>query len=163
MMYYTGIGSRQTPEFILAAMTYFAHGMSRLGYCLRSGNAGGADTAFYNGHTKIKDSKYEVYLPWPDFGDTKDEKFISLDSMSSTLVNEAIKIVKKVHPTWDKISQGAKKLHTRNVFQVLGQDLKTPSDLLICWTPRGEIVGGTATAIRIAKKWNVPVWNLGIS
>jgi len=47
-------------------------------------------------------------------------------------------------------SDYAKKLHGRNVKQVLGDDLKTPSDFLLCWTKEGKDVGGTRTAIVLA-------------
>ena len=52
----------------------------------------------------------------------------------------------------------------RNLNQVLGKDIDNPdlSNLLVCWTENGEIKGGTATAIRLAMKFNVPVINLGI-
>lgn len=161
MIYYTGIGSRTTPPTICRIMTNLAKELASCDMILRSGNAGGADTAFYLGHSSVEGADYEIYLPWPNFGDIKNEKFIPLDQISTTKVDEAIEIVKNVHPAWDKLSQGAKKLHTRNVFQVLGQDLKTPSLILYCWTEDGKIQGGTATAIRIAKEYKIPVHNFG--
>jgi hypothetical protein len=44
----------------------------------------------------------------------------------------------------------------------LGGDLKTPSSFLVCWTPNGEDVGGTRTAIVLARKNNIEILNLGI-
>jgi hypothetical protein len=58
------------------------------------------------------------------------------------------------------LSYGAKKLMARNCHQVLGQDLKTPVDFIVCWTKNGNINGGTGQALRIAKKLNIPVYNL---
>jgi hypothetical protein len=58
----------------------------------------------------------------------------------------------------------------RNAYQVLGMDLKTKSDFLVCWTVSGatdlssnEIIrnsGGTGQAMRIAKAYGIPFFNL---
>ena len=55
---------------------------------------------------------------------------------------------------------GVKKLHTRNVAQVLGDDCSSPADAVICWTPDGSDSGGTGQAIRIAWAYNIRVFNL---
>ena len=67
----------------------------------------------------------------------------------------------KYHPNWDNLSQGAKKLMARNACQVFGITGDQPVDFIICWTPNGEITGGTGQALRIAKDFNIPVFNLG--
>ena len=46
---YAGIGSRATPESILADMTTIAGWLARTGWHLASGGADGADTAFAGG------------------------------------------------------------------------------------------------------------------
>jgi hypothetical protein len=51
-------------------------------------------------------------------------------------------------------------LLTRNMHQVLGHDLKTPVEFVICWTPGGKDKGGTAYAIRLARDFAIPVFNL---
>ena len=51
-------------------------------------------------------------------------------------------------------------LHTRNVFQVLGPSLDSPSEFLLCWAADGEASGGTGQALRIAATHSVPVYNL---
>lgn len=45
-MFYTGIGSRQTPPEILKMMTKIATQLESKGWVLRSGGAEGADEAF---------------------------------------------------------------------------------------------------------------------
>ncbi len=52
-------------------------------------------------------------------------------------------------------------IKARNIFQVLGEDLNVLSDLVICYTPDGEIVGGTALAIKVAIANGIPVINVG--
>ena len=60
------------------------------------------------------------------------------------------KYLKNITPNWGRLSYGGKKLQTRNVFQVLGADLKTPTEFIICWTDK---YGGTQQALRIAKSF----------
>jgi hypothetical protein len=146
MKYYAGIGSRETPGPILQIMLKTAQQMAGLGFTLRSGAADGADAAFELG----ADLK-EIYLPWLGFNGS-DSKLLP--------TKEAFLIAEKFHPAWDKCSPAAKKLHARNCHQVLGQDLNTPSALVICWTHDGAGGGGTGQAIRIAKAHGIPVHDL---
>ena len=62
------------------------------------------------------------------------------------------------HPAWDRCSRGARALHARNCHQVLGWDLKTPSEFILCWTKDGKASGGTGQAMRIAKAFNIPIY-----
>lgn len=50
----------------------------------------------------------------------------------------------------------------RNVCQILGADLHTPVQMVICWTKGGKLVGGTAQALRIARANNIPIFNLAL-
>lgn len=149
MKYYTGVGSRKTPPDILDMMTRLAQAFAYHGYTLRSGGAEGADTAFEDGAV-LK----EIYY--------------ATDINRSPVALEAMALAAKFHPAWDRMSLFAKQLHGRNAFQVLGADLKTPTEFLICWTPDGCIshetrsitTGGTGTAISIASAHGIPVNNL---
>ena len=78
------------------------------------------------------------------------------------LIAETERIASEVHPAWDKCNEWARGMHSRNCHQILGYDLQSPVDAVICWTPNGNIQGGTSTAIRIALKYNIPVFNLGV-
>lgn len=82
---------------------------------------------------------------------------------NKSLIAETERIASEVHPAWDKCNEWARGMHSRNCHQILGYDLKSPVDAVICWTPDGAVVGGTATVIRIAMKYNIPVFNLGRS
>jgi hypothetical protein len=145
--YYAGIGSRTTPKDILDMMAKIAEGLSR-NYTLRSGGADGADSAFERGAGDKKIS----YIPWPGFNGSK-AKYI-------TVSTAALKMAGEFHPGWMYLSYPVKKLHARNCYQILGETLDTPVDFVICWTPGGKEVGGTAQAIRIAKANRVKVFNL---
>lgn len=62
---------------------------------------------------------------------------------------------------WSRCNEWARGMHSRNCHQIFGIDLKNPVDAVICWTPYGNLVGGTATALKLAIKANIPIFNLG--
>jgi len=150
-MYYTGIGARKTPFEVQLEMIVFASILGEAQYTLRSGGAAGADTAFEVGCDKVA-GKRDIFLPWRGFKQHSSDLF--------KVSSEALDLAREVHPAWDRLSPAGRLLHGRNAYQVLGQDLATPSKFLICWTVDGEIIGGTATGIRLANKFDIPVFNL---
>lgn len=137
MKYYAGIGSRKTPSYILNKMTNLAKELDTKGYILRSGGAAGADSAFEEGS-----NNKEIFT-------------------ASDTTDEALELSSKFHPNWGACSDYAKKLHGRNAMIVLGKDLKTPVDFIVCWTKDGKISGGTGQALRIAEFYNIKVYNYG--
>lgn len=149
MQIYTGIGSRATPFAVLRIMTRTAKNMAFLGYTLRSGGAAGADTAFEKGAGDAK----EIYLPWLGFNGNQS---LLLPS------DEAFEMAAKFHPAWHNCDERARQFHARNCHQVLGQDLKTPTKLIICWTLAGADGGGTGQALRIAKAYDIKIDNLAL-
>lgn len=165
MHYYAGIGSRETPSNVLLRMQQLARS-AELGYggkwTLRSGFADGADKAFSAGAGMTYDKLMEVYIPWRGFNGAPpgDRRFFALDDLPTDVVERAQYIASVEHPCWGKVSAGGRKLHTRNVFQILGKTLDTPVSMVICWTPGGAGGGGTGQAIRIAKSLNIPVFDL---
>lgn len=160
---YAGIGSRSTPPDILELMTEIGTVLANRGWILRSGYADGADIAFHMG--AIMASKgignQENYLPWPEFNNCPPHMGI----VASDLPNwkEAIRVAASIHPNWNSCSTGAQKLLARNTYQIAGKDLDLASNCVICWTPNGQEVGGTAQAIRLAKTLNIPVFNLALA
>ena len=156
-MNYTGIGSRETPVEFIKMFKSLAKWLAEEGHVLRSGGAGGADSAFEIG-CDVGNGEKEIYLPWYKFNNNV-SKFI----LSPEHDIKAFEIAKKFHPAWDKLSDGGKKLQARNSFQVLGNTLDTPSDFIICWTKGGQGNGGTGQALRIAKAYNIPIFDCGFS
>ena len=51
----------------------------------------------------------------------------------------------------------------RNAYCMLGPDLKSPVDFVLCWTPNAKVVGGTGQGLRIALDYNIPIFNLADS
>ena len=159
--YYTGVGSRLTPRQILNQMFAIGSLLAEKNYILRSGGADGADTSFEKGCIS-KQGKKEIYVPWNNFNNRKNKNDIVLTNIKDTLQWKAADLAEAVHPRWKELAPKVKRLHTRNIFQVLGEDLNSKSDFLICWTPNGMIVGGTGTAIKVAQRFNIEIFNLAI-
>ncbi len=142
--YYTGVGARKTPRKILFLMEDVAKKLSSDLFILRSGGAEGADNAFEIG------AGYKSIF------------------YASDATDNAMEVAKMFHPSWNSMKDYSRKLHARNAFQVLGFNLKSPSEFVICWTPDGAInhsersrkTGGTGTAISIASYHGIPVYNL---
>jgi len=148
--YYTGIGSRKTPQGVLNTMTILASNLELTGLILRSGGADGADSAFEAG---VKDSANKsIFLPWKGFNKNPSEHY--------TISPEAYEMAEHYHPAWNRCSFAARQFHARNCYQVLGLNLATPSQFIVCWTPDGKHVGGTGQALRIATDHNIPIFNM---
>lgn len=154
LKYYTGIGSRETPPDVNLFMAKFAMRMFKRDYWLRSGGADGADLAFEAG----AEFKKEIYLPWKGFN--HNTSMLYLKSFPKEMQAKEEELARKYHPVYDKLKYGAQCMMRRNMHQVLGLDLETPSEFVVCWTQNGKDIGGTGTAIRAAWDLDIPVYNI---
>jgi hypothetical protein len=160
-MYYTGVGSREQFSELMDKMTAVANYLSDNNFILRSGGAGGADTAFQSGASP---HKTEIWIPWSSF------KPKNIKGQYKVLTDDKFKIAREyilgnnIIPWFDRMKQGAQKLHARNYYQVFG-DNNMPSEFLLYSAPviNGEVKGGTRTAVEIAKLENIPVFNISKS
>ena len=137
--------------------------MQRLkkGWLLRSGGARGADTGMETGCYK-GNGHAEIFIPFAGFnnievGQTQNVRYIEPNFHSKKLQ----KLAAANHPNWEACDEKVRKFHMRNVCQILGEKLDSPTSLVICWTPGGEVVGGTGLALRLAQSLSIPVYNLG--
>ncbi len=158
--YYTGIGTRgykklkDIPDKEKEYLSDLAKRLSKL-YTCRTGDAPGTDTVF-----KMNSVKTDSYIPW--------ENFNGSDSTLYTQPRYAKYLASLNHPYWDKLTGPVIKLMSRNSLQVLGDDLITPSDFIICYTldgcndytTRTPSTGGTGLAISLASKLGIPVYNI---
>lgn len=144
--YYAGIGSQKTPEDVCRTMSELAYDLRTHGWWLRSGAAKGADQAFEGNAGEHK----QIFTAKSDISD------------------KAFEIAKELHPAWGACNPYVKRLHARNVLQILGQNLDTPVEFVVCWTPDGcesdedrtRTTGGTGQAISLASLSGIPVYNL---
>ena len=147
-MVYTGIGSRDLPGEYFEYFKELAYYLSKRGLVLRSGGADGADSAFEDGCISALGKK-EIYLPWPGFNGNR--------SLLTDPSKGAFEIAAKFHPFWYSMKKAVQRLHARNSHQVLGQHLDRPSLFIVCWTNPNK--GGTTQALRIAKSYDIPIYN----
>ncbi|MBD1389439.1 hypothetical protein IC617_08370 [Neiella sp. HB171785] len=166
---YAGIGSRNTPDDILLLMRKLGKALALSGVMLRSGAAHGADSAFELGcHDAVPegvaslDQLMAIYLPWEGFNQRSSAElgvYIGNDSQARTLAS-------RYHPAWRYLDHRGRLLMARNGYQVLGDHFKYHVRFVLCWTPDGSLTGrertsgGTGQALRIAKAYSVPVFNL---
>lgn len=153
---YCGVGARETPVDVCAFMRGIAATLSERGWMLRSGHADGADISFEEGCTGTK----EIYIPWNGFNKARHgyNGTYAVHCLKNHL--QALDIAQQTHPNWKACGEAVQMLHTRNVYQILGMDLKTPVSMVICWTKDGNATGGTGQAVRLAERQSIPVFNL---
>lgn len=167
---WAGIGSRDSPPDILALMTRIAKRLAEFGHTLRTGAAPGADTAFEAGHREACGAeRLEVYLPWAAFErEARAKRGWTGGVALERATMRAEVIAARMHPSWARLSSGARLLQSRNSHQILGIDLEYPVAFVLCWTPDGATcaretsakTGGTGQAIRLASAADSPVMNL---
>jgi len=149
-----GIGSRETPPNILAEMVKMGRWCRDNYIQLRSGHAPGADQAFESGAAHF----CTAYLPWSSFEEHATKTGARLVTPNNW--TELMLHAREFHPAWDRLGDGARKLMARNSAQVLGLDLKSPVQAVVCWTADGRPTGGTGQALRIAAANNIPIFNM---
>lgn len=156
MLKYAGIGSRKTPKHVLEEMMQIGAYLGERGALLRSGHARGADQAFEQGAKSVK-GKREIMIPWNGF----EGGFTNMKHFYIPQDSEALNaIAAHHHPAWDRLPPTVQLLHKRNGCQVLGLDLRSPVDMVVCWTPEASGSGGTGQALRIANTFDIPVFDL---
>lgn len=168
LVYWTGVGSRRSSIENRPLMTAFAQAMAAKGAILRSGAAPGPDTWFEEG---VPPHLRRIYVPNASFGKRKRDEIIVPKEVNLMRWMKACSIAESLHPLGRHMTQEVRDLMGRNVFQVLGDDLKTPSQFLVCDAPdivyddAGRVVdvdGGTGMAVRLAALHNVPVYHLAV-
>lgn len=156
---YAGIGARVIPTEIGEKFFIVANHLAYEGWTLRSGGAPGADSAFEEG-CDICNGQKEIYLPWKGF------------NKSTSLLYERIfppkvlEIASRLYPRWNDVDEATRKLHARNVQQILGKEASNADEysrFVCCYTDRSytdaNAVGGTMFGIKLAGEFNIPVFN----
>lgn len=153
------------------------------GYVQYSGAANGTDTSSEFGAKLAHDllckklnlnktgyaDVMKIFLPWNGFSG----RFIEPKNgyIGDNPANEqfAAQIAQNHYVPWPHSPDPVKKLMTRNVYQVLDNDLTSHVKFVIAYTSDGVTdglktttkTGGTGQAIRVATTYGVPVFNLG--
>lgn len=163
--FFTVVGSRNTPQPELDLLHDYSVRLLGHGLIGRSGGAGGADHQLTLAALKYDSKTCEIYLPWDGF-----EGYVSGHLKGAFIVApwldnyaKARSMASDVHPVWSKLGTGVRMMHTRNAYQPLGLDLKTPSEFVLFSAPEsngGVVSGGTATAIKMARDAGIPTFNM---
>ena len=160
---YAGIGSRTAGYNIVEILKRIAYYLYEKGYTLASGGAARSDAAFES----QAGTRKEIYIPWNGYNKRySSEEGVFLPSPET--IEKATEIARKFHPRFDYLSEAAKLLMIRNGYQILGRNLDTPVDFVVCYTSDGcesaltrtILTGGTGQAISIAYNYNVPIFNI---
>lgn len=158
---YGGIGARSTPTDILIIMNSTARLLATDGHCCNTGAAKGADQAFAEGAAE-GNGQVQLMLPWASYeqdwvkGLGGPGFYPDVLIINKIMNAQAFMSVDMFHPAPDNLTDAVKKLHARNHMIISGVKF------IICWTPGGEVVGGTGQALRIAASMGIPVYNLGV-
>lgn len=163
---YTGVGSRETPMDVLLLMVRLGRTYCDLGMCLRSGDAIGADYAFYVGarlSKRFEETGARIYLSKDGIQERYHNPalgFYNAELFTETY-EDAKKIAEEARGGFWGLGKGGIALMTRNTYQVLTETLQAPSRALLYWgIPIGnvkneKIRGGTNVALQIAKRFGV--------
>lgn len=143
---YAGIGSRSTPDNVLAKMTKVAKYLEDKGYKLQTGKTfynkeEGADKAFSDG--------------------TQNKELFAPESIKAN--SKELKIAEELHPNWKALKEGGKKLMARNTNQVFGKNLDTPVDFVLFYAEEQKGIrpkGGTGQAVEMARRKGIPTINM---
>lgn len=166
---YAGIGSRETPRDVLKTSISFANILAELGYGLSSGGCPlGMDAACLEGaykHRTFDKSQNRIYLSWNGMANWRHDPSVGLyDAQRFSNYEEAQAIGLRMRGSWNGLGRGGIAHHSRNPYQVLGDDLKSPVDFVFTWAipvgKNGNVKGGTGTAVKLALENNIPVYNL---
>jgi hypothetical protein len=156
-MHYAGIGSRDLTSNQLRICELLGEWFAMQGHTLHSGNAPGADQALARGANSVNPKLVNLSLPWYGFerhaivdGNVV-QIFEKLDEVDQAFF---LQQAEKHHPKWERLTQGARKLHARNgmIIRPVGLVLAFPSS-----KPGG---GGTGQGMRIARAEGVELIDL---
>jgi hypothetical protein len=132
------------------------------GWEVHSGNAVGADQAFARGANRVNPALVHLHLPWHNFERhaIHDENLVhNLDELTEDRSQYFELVAQKHHPAWNRLSQGAKKLMSRNSSIMLPPPDFLPVDLCLAFPGRQKL-GGTGQGMRIAQTEGVRLVDL---
>ena len=147
------IGRRQITPEQRDSLEMIGAWVLEAGFLLSTGNAPGSDQAFARGANRIDPHRVVLHLPWPRFESD------SICKGNRVLVagecRKYASVAETHHPAWSRLSQGARKLMTRNVSIV-------DSVVAVIALPNPERAGdgGTGQGMRVARAAGIPVIDL---
>ena len=111
------IGSRDLSNEQTEVCEKLGRWVVQCGHILDTGNAPGADQAFARGANQIRPDLVHLHLPWPMFEGPaiQAENVVhNLNDMPEHQLKIYEYVARQHHPTWERLSQGVRKLMIRN-------------------------------------------------
>lgn len=168
-MIFTIIGNRDVPEHARVKYVPIVKALLKAGHEGRSGGAKGMDYVLTQAIEELMTEgltgfKASVYIPTRQFNDLQWGKLGHRVHYVKWFKNydKAVELAGQCHPAWHHCDDYSRSMHARNVYEILGTDLNTPSDFVLCYAKtnrNGVVIGGTGTAIKLAQCHSVPVYN----
>lgn len=160
MQYILTVGSRETPEDILELMVYMGWYFTTLGIGISSGDAVGADRAFWHGSVQASnyvDGINRIYLAKEGInGRYSSEGLDFHNALNYDTYEQAKALALQARGSWHGLTDWGIGQHLRNVYQVLGHTLDNPAKCMFYWAPpsgnKEKVTGGTNTALQLAIK-----------
>lgn len=166
------IGTREPPDGIVPILEDVGECLCDHGVAVSSGDADGCDKAGVRGAMRSSNWPFvgaRVFLSkqvvtYPNGFVRRADNFIYYDASQFPNYEEAKAIAFKARGSFHGLYENGIALHSRNPYQVLLDDLKSPVASVIFYArpvgKKGNVDGGTNTAIRIALDHNIPTINL---
>jgi len=167
------IGSRRAPQEVLDLMSQTAEVLCDSGVAITSGDADGCDLASYEGARRSSSFPLvgaRIYLPWDGVGYQSErprryaDNRIFFDASKFENYEYATQLALEARGSFEGLKRGGISMQCRNPYQILLDDLKTPVASCIFWAEtigkKGQVKGGTNTAVQVARKFSVPTINL---
>ena len=156
-------GKEGVPNDVLEKMLSASKVFMKSGFVLRFNG----ETEGFN--TKILDidiARVETYLPWKTFN--KDN--ISLTPKMVRPNEEAYHVAAYYHKKFKELPNSARAILARDVHVLLGENVKNPIKLLLCYSSDGaesikeinfKVTGYISFSIMICDAMGIPVFNMG--
>ncbi|MCY4029660.1 MAG: hypothetical protein OXH75_25515 [Acidobacteria bacterium] len=171
---YAGIGSRRTPDALLAAMADLAETLGGAGCVMSTGGADGADRAFETGALRTE-APVTVHAPWSGYNgyrpgrEADSDIDVRVPDPGETVRGSSyMDLARRHHPAWERCGRGARALFVRNVAILagaVGEDGDAaPVLAVVAYTPNGlatgRDAGGTGHGLRVARELGIPAVNV---
>lgn len=154
----TLIGSREAPERIASVAIKIGRALSDRGVFAYSGGAPGMDSNFLFDYAP---ERRRIILPENGFNGlySNGRDIIDYNEFDT---HKAADEARKVAAHFDDQSEWTQRRYARNAMQILTEKLDTPTDFVLFWAVEKEgcVKGGTAIAVRLARLYGVPSFNL---
>lgn len=167
------VGSRRAPQPVLDLMGLTAEVLCDNGVAITSGDADGCDLASYEGARRSPSFELvgaRIFLPWNGVKYQSDrpqrwaDDQVFFDASKFANHDQAEALALEARGSFNGLGRGGIALQSRNPYQILLDDLNYPVASCIFWAEeigkKGNVKGGTNTAVQIARKFNVPRINL---